>query len=81
MENIFSLAGKKALVTGARTGIGQAIAVGLAKACECQEKSEPPAQKIVSHSARRKVSHFVKNAQKKLSHLRTVGVILPPLGG
>ncbi|PTE20414.1 2-deoxy-D-gluconate 3-dehydrogenase, partial [Cereibacter changlensis JA139] len=28
----FSLAGKRALVTGANTGIGQAIAVGLAEA-------------------------------------------------
>lgn len=31
MTNMFSLEGKTALVTGARTGIGQAIAVGLAK--------------------------------------------------
>ncbi|WP_236838515.1 2-dehydro-3-deoxy-D-gluconate 5-dehydrogenase KduD [Caldalkalibacillus salinus] len=32
IENMFSLKGKTALVTGARTGIGQAIAVGLAQA-------------------------------------------------
>ncbi|MDX5474166.1 MAG: 2-dehydro-3-deoxy-D-gluconate 5-dehydrogenase KduD [Bacillaceae bacterium] len=32
MLNMFSLEGKTALVTGARTGIGQAIAVGLAEA-------------------------------------------------
>lgn len=32
MSGMFSLDGKKALVTGARTGIGQAIAVGLAEA-------------------------------------------------
>lgn len=32
MLDIFSLAGQRALVTGARTGIGQAIAVGLAEA-------------------------------------------------
>ena len=31
-QNIFSLTGKTALVTGARTGIGQGISVGLAKA-------------------------------------------------
>ena len=32
MKNPFSLAGRKALVTGANTGLGQAIAVGLAAA-------------------------------------------------
>lgn len=32
MSNPFSLAGRRALVTGANTGIGQAIAVGLAQA-------------------------------------------------
>lgn len=32
MTNPFSLAGRKALVTGANTGIGQAIAIGLAQA-------------------------------------------------
>lgn len=32
VQNMFSLQGKTALVTGARTGIGQAIAVGLASA-------------------------------------------------
>ncbi|WP_029423203.1 2-dehydro-3-deoxy-D-gluconate 5-dehydrogenase KduD [Alicyclobacillus macrosporangiidus] len=32
LERMFSLAGKTALVTGARTGIGQAIAVALAEA-------------------------------------------------
>lgn len=32
MSNPFSLVGKRALVTGANTGIGQAIAVGLAEA-------------------------------------------------
>ena len=32
MSDMFSLEGKRALVTGARTGIGQAIAVGLAEA-------------------------------------------------
>lgn len=32
MSNPFSLQGRRALVTGANTGIGQAIAVGLAKA-------------------------------------------------
>lgn len=31
MNHLFSLEGKTALVTGARTGIGQAVAVGLAK--------------------------------------------------
>lgn len=31
-QNIFSLTGKTALVTGARTGIGQGISVGLARA-------------------------------------------------
>ncbi|KKX55131.1 MULTISPECIES: 2-dehydro-3-deoxy-D-gluconate 5-dehydrogenase KduD [Brevibacillus] len=32
IQNLFSLKGKTALVTGARTGIGQAISVGLASA-------------------------------------------------
>ena len=32
MSDLFSLEGRKALVTGANTGIGQAIAVGLAQA-------------------------------------------------
>ncbi len=32
MSNVFALTGKRALVTGANTGIGQAIAVGLAEA-------------------------------------------------
>ncbi|CAG9620942.1 2-dehydro-3-deoxy-D-gluconate 5-dehydrogenase KduD [Sutcliffiella rhizosphaerae] len=32
LQNLFSLKGKTALVTGARTGIGQAIALGLATA-------------------------------------------------
>ena len=32
MRNPFSLQGRKALVTGANTGLGQAIAVGLAAA-------------------------------------------------
>lgn len=32
MKNLFSLEGHKALVTGANTGLGQAIAVGLAQA-------------------------------------------------
>lgn len=32
MNNPFSLAGRRALVTGANTGIGQAIAIGLAQA-------------------------------------------------
>jgi 2-deoxy-D-gluconate 3-dehydrogenase len=32
MSALFSLAGRKALVTGANTGIGQAIAIGLAEA-------------------------------------------------
>ncbi len=32
MKNPFSLQGRKALVTGANTGLGQAIAVGLAAA-------------------------------------------------
>lgn len=32
MSNPFSLAGRRALVTGANTGIGQAIAIGLAQA-------------------------------------------------
>lgn len=32
MGNIFSLAGRRALVTGANTGLGQAIAIGLAQA-------------------------------------------------
>lgn len=32
MQDIFSLAGKTAIVTGARTGLGQGIAIGLAKA-------------------------------------------------
>ncbi|WP_424511429.1 2-dehydro-3-deoxy-D-gluconate 5-dehydrogenase KduD [Rubrobacter taiwanensis] len=32
MQEMFSLRGKTALVTGARTGMGQAIAIGLAKA-------------------------------------------------
>ncbi|MGG2479208.1 SDR family NAD(P)-dependent oxidoreductase, partial [Rhizobium sp. BR5] len=32
MRNPFSLEGRKALVTGANTGLGQAIAIGLAAA-------------------------------------------------
>lgn len=32
MENLFSLKGETALVTGATRGIGQAVAIGLAEA-------------------------------------------------
>ena len=60
MSDLFSLAGKTALVTGANTGLGQAMAVGLAQAgadIVAVGRSEPAAtQALVEQAGRRFLS-------------------------